>query len=275
MVSVSIRTKRLIVCADDYGLNAPVSAGIAVLAARGRLSALTCIVTGPHWIQAGADLKALPSRTSVGLHLNFTEGRFLVDQAPMPTLGRMLVAGAARALSLDRLSREIHAQWDAFERVCGRAPDFIDSHQHVHVLPQLRKALLAAVRARGHGRVAVRNLHPSFGPADSRIKRLVIRVLGAPRLARALDAARIARSGAFGGAQNFDPDADVRAAWRTMLAQAPDGALIACHPASEAPPGDPIGTFRVNECNYLGSDAFAADCAEFGVTLRPLRVELS
>ena len=272
---MSIRSKRLIVCADDYGLSPPVSAAIALLAARGRLSALTCMVTAPYWQQAAADLAALPAQASVGLHLNLTEGRFLVDQAPMPTLARTLIAGAGHALSFDRLSREIHAQWDAFERTCARTPDFIDSHQHVHVLPQVREALLAAVRARGRGRVAVRNLHPAFGPADSRTKRLVIRLLGAPRLARALDAARIARSGAFGGAQNFAPDADVRAAWRTMLAQAPDGALIACHPATEAPPGDPIGTFRVNECNYLGSDAFAADCAEFGVTLTPLRAELS
>ena len=272
---MSIQIKRLIVCADDYGLNAPVSTAIGSLAARGRLSALTCIVTAPHWPRAAAELAALPPQVSVGLHLNFTEGRFIGDRTAMPSLTRMLVAGALRRLSTERLEREIHAQWDAFERTCARAPEFVDSHQHVHMLPQVRNALLNVVRARGRGQVAVRNLHPAFGPTDSRLKRVVIRLLGAPRLTRALDAARIARSGAFGGAQNFSAKADVRAAWRTMLAHAPDGALIACHPATEAPSGDSIGAFRVNECNYLDSDAFAADCAEFGVTLEPLRAESS
>lgn len=261
--------KRLTVCADDYGLNAPVSRGIASLAARGRLSAFTCIVNAPHWVQAASALHALAPRVSVGLHLNFTEGRAQSDGSALPGLHAMLLRGVARLLSRARLSREIHAQWDAFEQAARRAPDFIDSHQHVHVLPQLRDAVLDAVRERGAA-VAVRGLHPAFGPRDAALKRAVIRVLGGPALSRAIDAAGLSRNAAFGGLQSFDAAYPVRDAWRAMLSDAPDGALIACHPAEAPPQADPIGPFRVAEHEYLASDRFADDCARAGVELAPL-----
>lgn len=262
--------KRLTVCADDFGLNAPVSRGIAALAERGRLSALTCIVNAPHWPQAAPALSALAPRVSIGLHLNFTEGRFQSDGSALPGLGAMLLRGAARLLSSSRLSKEIHAQWDAFEQVARRTPDFIDSHQHVHVLPQLRDALLEAVRQRGAA-VAVRGLHPSFGPRDAALKRGVIRALGGAALSRAIDAAGLPRNRAFGGVQSFGPGYPVRDAWREMLRQAPDGALIACHPADAPPQSDPIGPFRLAEHDYLASDRFADDCTQAGVELAPLR----
>ena len=255
-------------CADDYGLSAPVDAGIVALAARGRLSALSCMASAPRWPEAAAALAALPARVSVGLHVNLTEGRFLGVPRAMPTPARLLAAIIMHRLPVAFLAREIHAQWDAFERARGRAPDFVDSHQHVHVLAPVRAALLEVMRARG-APVAVRNLHPAFGPSDARAKRVAIRLLGAAGLARALDAQGVARSGAFGGLQRFAPDAPVRAGWRTLLGRASDGALIACHPADGAPAGDPIGAFRAREFAYLASEAFEADCAEFGVVRVP------
>ena len=42
---------------------------------------------------------------------------------------------------------EIAAQWQRFVTVMGRAPDFIDGHQHVHILPQVRHALIEYLAA--------------------------------------------------------------------------------------------------------------------------------
>ena len=58
-------------CADDFGMNPAVNAGILSLAACGRLSATSLLVDGSA---ARADIPALRSSgLQVGLHLNLTE----------------------------------------------------------------------------------------------------------------------------------------------------------------------------------------------------------
>ena len=51
----------------------------------------------------------------------------------------------------------------AFEIVHGEIPDFIDGHQHVHVLPVIRLALLAVLTERGYqGRLWLRDPSEPF-----------------------------------------------------------------------------------------------------------------
>lgn len=60
------------------------------------------------------------------------------------------------------IAAEITRQLDAFEEALGRPPDFVDGHQHVHVLPGVRRALLdILVRRYPAGSLYVRD------PADS------------------------------------------------------------------------------------------------------------
>ncbi len=46
----------------------------------------------------------------------------------------------------DRLAIEIATQLKAFVTAFGRAPDFIDGHQHVQLFPQVREPLLEMVK---------------------------------------------------------------------------------------------------------------------------------
>src|SRR5690606_25136721 len=63
--------RRIVLCADDFGMNPAVNAGILSLAGRGRLSATSLLVDGPA---ARADIPALrASGLQIGLHLNPTE----------------------------------------------------------------------------------------------------------------------------------------------------------------------------------------------------------
>ncbi len=56
------------------------------------------------------------------------------------------------------LRAEIARQFVAFEIVHGEIPSFVDGHQHVHVLPVVRLALLAVLTERGYqGRLWVRD----------------------------------------------------------------------------------------------------------------------
>ena len=94
-------TKTLALCADDYGLSAPVSRGILRLAAIQRLSHTSCIVNGSAWPALAGELAG--SGLQAGLHLNLTEGRPLSPAlaalwAQMPSLPSLIVQANAHRL---------------------------------------------------------------------------------------------------------------------------------------------------------------------------------
>lgn len=261
-----MRVRRLAICADDFALSEPVSRGILDLAGKGRLTAIAAMTAGARWPQAWQHLHEIPQGVALGLHLNFVEGLGLADAKPLPGAAWLAVRAASFSMPRQALAREIAAQWRAFEDLAGRAPDFVDSHQHVHVLAPLRELIVEAVQRHG-GKVVVRNLFPSFGPRNSSAKRLALRLLGAPALARRLGKAGLAGNAAFGGLQDFADVKDIATHWRAMLDTLPDGALIACHPAKGLEPGDPIGVFRQAEYDWLASSAFAQACRDGAIAL--------
>jgi hypothetical protein len=153
-----MRVRRLAICADDFALSEPVSRGILDLAGRGRLTAIAAMTAGARWPQAWQHLREIPEGVALGLHLNFVEGVGLADGRPLP--GAAWLAARTATLSMPRkaLAREIAAQWQAFEDLAGRAPDFVDSHRHVHVLPPLRELVLDAVARHGGGIVVRKSI---------------------------------------------------------------------------------------------------------------------
>ncbi|MEE8614656.1 MAG: ChbG/HpnK family deacetylase [Roseateles sp.] len=258
--------RRLAVCADDYGLNAAVDDGILALAAQRRISAFSCLVTAPRWATAATALAGSPA--AAGLHFNLTEGEPLSPALRrhwprFPSLGALLAqAGLGRLPAA--VADEFDHQLGRFRDATGRAPAFIDGHQHVHALPGVRPAVLAAVRRLA---VPVRNTGRVLGPGFA-FKRRVIEACGGRALAAEARAAGLQTAPALLGVYDFKPEADYRALMRGWLASAPDGALLFCHPALGAPDAaDAIGPARAREMAYLGSEAFAADLAEFGISL--------
>lgn len=249
-------------CADDYGLSAPVSEGILALAEAGRLQAISCMTDSPRWAVDGALLGPL-STVELGLHVNFTEA-FATARPVMP-LTRLLVASWLRRLDPVQVRQSVSRQWQQFEDVVGRAPDFVDGHQHVHQFPVIRDALLAEASARGfHGWVrSLANLRPTPGMAG---KILVLRLLGAGRLRSLLGQHRLSSNRAFGGVYDFSPQADYRALMQGWLADCPEGALLMCHPAL-AGADDGIAAVRLNEFTYLESGQFLLDCQDHEVQL--------
>ena len=64
--------KRLVVCADDYGMTPEVSAGILALARTASISATSVMSLSPTWPDWAAPLKEVHGHVDVGLHLDFT-----------------------------------------------------------------------------------------------------------------------------------------------------------------------------------------------------------
>jgi predicted glycoside hydrolase/deacetylase ChbG (UPF0249 family) len=258
-------TKTLLLCADDYGLSAPVSRGILQLAAQQRLSHTSCIVNAPAW--AGLANELAHSGLQAGLHLNLTEGRPLSPALAalwptLPSLPALMLQAHAHRLPLAALREEGHAQLDTFEQATGHAPTHIDGHQHVAHLPQLRELLLEllalrpGVQARHTGRVD--------GPGFA-FKRWVIAHTGGRTLGRELERQGRAQNHQLLGVYDFKgPYRPHMQGW--LDAASNRGSLLFCHPG-EAGADDAIAGARAIELDYLGSASFADDLAAAGVSL--------
>ena len=262
--------RTLAVCADDFGLSAGIDRVVLALAARGRLSAISCLANLERWPAAAVALRDLPRGVEVGLHLNLTEGRpcsaALAQVWPtLPALPRLIVRAHLRRLPLAALREEIRAQVEAFVAGVGRGPDFIDGHQHVHHLPGIREQVIdaaAAITPRPPLRATGQVRGPGFA-----VKRLLIEATGGWSLGRALRERAWPHNTALLGVYDFAAT-DYGALMRRWLASVPpQGALLFCHPGDSTDPGDPIAASRRREAAYLGSDAFAHDLRAAGVSL--------
>lgn len=141
-------------CADDYAMTAGLSRGIEELALARKISATSAMVTTAHWTSDAPRIRDLRGHVAVGLHLNLTLGSPL---GPCPTLAPsgafhelqpLIKAALTRKIGRVEARDEIRRQLDAFQAALGFPPDHIDGHQHVHVLPVIRRALLDEVAAR-------------------------------------------------------------------------------------------------------------------------------
>ena len=198
---MSETTRRIILCADDYGISPGVNAAIRDLVARGRLNATSVMVVAPSFSRAEAvaldTLNAAGERVAIGLHLTFTgplkplspSYAPLVDGAFLP-LATTLRLAVQQRLDMAALAAEMRAQFEAFAKAFGRPPDFVDGHQHVHLFPQVRHAALEAVawmaphawaRQCGSIRPAGAAALRSEGPAGRLFQPRIPRPRGAPR----------------------------------------------------------------------------------------------
>lgn len=260
--------RRIILCADDFAVNASASQGIAELAQAGRLSATSAMVLSPRWAHDVALLQPLRGRLDVGLHLDWTS-EFAVAQGHGLSLGhamrRALLGGfdpvAARAV--------IDHQLDRFEQHWQAPPDYVDGHQHVQQFDGIRQALVQALAQR-YGQTPQRPyLRVSKAPrGQADLKAWVIAAMGASALEKIAARLGVARATALLGIYSFDGDevayGHAMAQW---LAQAPRGSIIMCHPARAAEAGDEIGAARAREFAYLSGPAFPAALAQAGVAL--------
>lgn len=262
----------ILLSADDYAITAGVSRAIEDLAERGLLSATSAFVTTRHWAVDAPRLAARRDRLAIGLHFNLTLGAplgampSLAPDGRLPAIGALTKAALTRRIDPSEIEAEAGRQLDRFAELAGVPPDFVDGHQHVHALPQVRDGLLAALRRHAGSRaVLVRD------PADrwSRISRrggARAKAMLLSWLSRGFTAAA-ARAGcvvndSFAGVTDFKPEA---AASELALALTEPGRLhiAMCHPGfpdAELAAIDPVTLRRRSEYDALiGLDGLAQD----------------
>jgi predicted glycoside hydrolase/deacetylase ChbG (UPF0249 family) len=272
---------RITLCADDYGISPAVDVAIRDLVVRERLNATSVMVVAPSFgrteASALAALNAVTPRVAIGLHLTLTApfrplspGFAPLRDGAFPSLGTMLRLAIMRRFAREALEAEIASQLQAFRDAFGRAPDFVDGHQHVHVFPQIGDALLAVVKesapdawVRQCGRVL---------PLTARLadrKGLLLDVLS-HRFRRRAAALGVRTNPAFAGTYRFDDAADFGQLFPRFLAGLPDRSLIMCHPGfvdDELQRLDSLTTLREKEYAYFAGDQFPGLLAARGVAL--------
>jgi len=268
--------RHITLCADDYGISPAVSAAIRDLIARRRINATSVMVVSSSFSKTEADAlrEAASDHAAIGLHLTLTAPFRPLSQnfAPLrngafPPLAAMAGRGLGRMLTPALLEAEVAAQIAAFHSAFGRAPDYIDGHQHIHVFPQITEAFLqvaktAAPRAwlRQCGRAVRHNLEP---------KGLILDALSR-RFRRLAARTGLRTNPAFAGTYAFTPKADFTTLFPQFLDGLPDGGLVMCHPGrvdTELERLDPVTDLREREYAYFLDEAFPRLLAERGVAL--------
>jgi chitin disaccharide deacetylase len=268
-------------CADDYGISPGVNRAIRDLIERGRLNSTSVMMVGPavgrDEVSALRAAAAKSPRCAIGLHVTLTAPFRPLTMHFKPLDGgmflafpKLLRAGLLRRLDPEIIQAELMVQLAAFSELFGRAPDFVDGHQHAQLFPGVRDAFLAAVKqAAPNAWVRQGGRHQPLAQRLRMPKALFLDLLSAQFRSRALRAG-IAFNPGFAGAYDFSGQPDFGTLMRQFLDGLPEGGLIMCHPGfvDETLVGlDPLTTQREHEHAFLAGEHFPQLLAANKVTL--------
>jgi predicted glycoside hydrolase/deacetylase ChbG (UPF0249 family) len=271
--------RRIWLCADDYGISPSVNAAIRDLIARRRINATSAMVASRSFSQSEASAldAAAAGHAAIGLHVTLTApfaplsaGFAPVRDGAFLPLAAMAGRALAHWLRAEDLEREISRQFTAFFAAFGRAPDFVDGHQHIHVFPQIRDILLRVIKdaaPRAWLRQCGRAAAARKGLADP--KGYVLDALSA-RLRHLAARAGVRTNPAFAGTYSFAPRAEFAKLFPDFLDGLPDGGVVMCHPGkvdAELRRLDPLTDLREREYAYFLGEAFPRLLAERGIAL--------
>jgi predicted glycoside hydrolase/deacetylase ChbG (UPF0249 family) len=264
-----------ILCADDYGLNPAVNAGIIALLTKQRLSAVSCLTNFSHWTSSSKNLLPYRFDVALGVHLNLTEGTPLTSLPKLaptekfPSLPRLMFLSANKLISEAEIVQEWRAQILAFHNQLGIWPAFLDGHQHVQQFPIIRNAL----RYLWHEFLVPNQpnayLRAAYLPPWQHLrtclylKAWVIYLFGGAQLKRILMLEKIPHNRSFSGIYSFSARGNYRKNFQQFLNEIESDGIIMCHPG-EADLEDILAPSRVEELDYFLSDAFIRDCQQAG-----------
>lgn len=224
--------KFLVVNADDFGLSDGVNRGIIEAVERGIVTSASLMVR-----QAGAEAAARHARQerrfSVGLHFDF--GEWVYRNEEWEQLYSVVPTDDAGAVS-----REAERQLAEFQRLVGRNPTHLDSHQHAHRDEPVRSVLVGLGKRLG---VPVRQCTPGISYCGDFY-------------------------GQTGEGEPFHEALSVSNVWRVLQALPGGVTEMACHPGYAGGLASVYSTEREMELETLCSPTVRAAVEAFGIKLR-------
>lgn len=227
--------RTLIVNADDFGRSRGVNEGVIRCHEQGIVTSATMMVRWPDAVEAGAYAHA---SETLGVGLHFDLGEWVYRDGGWSAAYEVL--GDERR---EAIAEELDRQLELFDRLVGRPPTHIDSHQHVHRDDPVRGVVLAAAARLG---VPVREATPG-----------------------------IAYSGAFYGQDGKGtpvPEAITADALIAEIEALPPGITeMGCHPATTVDHETTYGAERLREVETLCDARVRAAIERAGIELRSYR----
>lgn len=146
---------RIMIVADDYGLDVSINRGIERAFRKGALTAASLLVNGPAYYDAVERALQNPS-WNIGLHLNLTEGKAVLPQKEIPSLVNedgifkrkiksFLLALILRKINIEDVEKEIRAQFTAYKGTC-LSLTHVSGHQHIHIIPSVLRIVIPLAR---------------------------------------------------------------------------------------------------------------------------------
>jgi chitin disaccharide deacetylase len=225
--------KYLIVNADDFGQSHGINRGIITAYRDGIVTSASLMVRWPAAADASAYARKHPG-LSLGLHIDLGEHILRGGEwVPLYSVVSLENEAAVR----DEISRQL----GVFDRLMGRAPTHLDSHQHVHRREPVRAILIDIAQRLG---VPLRNCSPEisycgnfYGQAED----------GTPPLREVISVEGLIR----------------------ILETLPAGCTeLACHPAAECDVQTSYCHERLEELKVLCDPQVVAALKHMGIRLR-------
>ena len=148
--------KSLIVNADDFGMSSSINQGIIQAHREGIVTSTTIMANGAAFAEA-RDLALDNPKLGVGVHLNLTEGPAILEATRSSSITddvgnflgtsvalskRLLLSTVDNNVLVNEFKAQIQKVLDS-----GIKPTHVDSHMHIHSIPQVYKALVEAARS--------------------------------------------------------------------------------------------------------------------------------
>ncbi len=246
---------KLWIIADDYGLGVNHDDVILSLISSASINATSVLADICTEESAFKLRRQMSDYFRVGLHLNLT---FVSEGNPRKpgkkTLLAMCVLGMGKSIAGDAL----RSQFNRFVKLFGKAPDFIDGHEHCHAFPGVRSEVL---RLANEYDIPVRCMTPLI--SNTNLKSLVISNLGR-RISKEAAQVGVKTNWRFGGVLPVHKPSIAIIKLRKDLStaaiaaeSAPGEIWFMVHPGDESDPvqipGHP-GKLRRLEAEFLSSE---------------------
>lgn len=270
--------RRLIINADDLGINTQRSHGIFMAAEHGLITSVSLIPNGSDSDDAArhAGERDLPT----GIHLNLTTGTPLSKdghiQSLLTTDGFFLGRDDLRRrlregeIEPEHIEREVRAQIEWFLEHRGQ-PTHVDGHHHIHVHPFVAQNITSILDRYGISFVRIPS-EPAipFGfEIEPKQSASIERISKEADAARGLFNAHCIKSTDHFRGLAFSGNASMRN-MRHILGRLPEGSTEwMVHPGSPNPNAEPFDADpqRQTELNILMSDDTRAEIVEREITL--------
>lgn len=150
--------KKFILNADDFGMTTEFNRAVLEGHQNGFLKSTSVCANGTAFKSAMEEIIPECPNLGIGVHLNIIEGKALVGGDTFNDGYLKLMALSSNASFLEKIEKEFRAQIELIMNYVK--PTHIDSHVHVHAIPNIFK--LTAKLAKEYGIPQIRTQHEEF-----------------------------------------------------------------------------------------------------------------